>query len=466
MSTKIKFGTDGWRAIIAKDYTVDGVLRVSEGAAVWMKKKGFDRVVIGYDCRFGGLMFSTAAATVFCHFGIEVILDKQFVTTPMVSLGVLKHHAGLGIVITASHNPPAYNGYKLKARYGGPSIPREVSEVEALIPDKTNIDLMSLEGLEATGLLQYTDLEKLYLDHVHQHFDMPAIRALQENMAYDAMFGAGQNVVRKLFPKACHLHCDHNPTFSGISPEPIDRNLKQLSEAIRTNEKLTFGLANDGDADRIGMYDEDGLFVDSHRILLLLLKYLYEHKGLKQGKVVCSFSVTDKLKKMAEGYGLQYITTPIGFKHIAEYISTEDVLLGGEESGGIAVKGHIPERDGVWAGLLLMEFMAKTGKTLKELIWEVFEQVGSFDYYRDDLHLSSEAKEKAVEKCKAGIDHFGPFKVIRFDGLDGYKYFLDQGAWVMIRPSGTEPVLRVYAQAVDMSTVRNLLDVTKDLLTE
>ncbi|NND31008.1 MAG: phosphoglucomutase/phosphomannomutase family protein, partial [Saprospiraceae bacterium] len=362
------------------------------------------------------------------------------------------------------HNPPDYNGFKLKAKYGGPSIPVEVNEVEALIPKTTQMEYKSLEELEATGFLTYSNLEDIYIDHVYKHFDVAAISSLQENMAYDAMYGAGQNVVKKLFPKARHLHCEHNPTFYGIPPEPIDRNLKQLSETIRTDENLTFGLANDGDADRIGMYDEDGIFVDSHRILLLLLKYLVEYKGLKTGKVVCSFSVTDKLQRLAEDLGLEYVTTPIGFKHIAVYMSTEDVLLGGEESGGIAVKGHIPERDGVWTGLLLMEYMAKTGKTLKQLIDEVFDQVGRFDYYRDDLHLSPEAKEKAVARCQQGIENFGPYKVKKFDGLDGFKFYLDQDAWVMIRPSGTEPVLRVYAQAPDMMAVRKLLDITKTTL--
>jgi phosphomannomutase len=464
MTKKIKFGTDGWRAIIAYEYTVEGVIRVSEGAAKWLVREGHKKVVVGYDCRFGGLMFSTAAASVFCHYGIEVILDNNFVTTPMVSLGVLKHDAGLGIVITASHNPPSYNGYKLKAKYGGPSIPKEVSEVEALIPDASELQLKTLEELEKTGLLTYTNLESLYIEEVRKNFEMPLLLSLQQTMAYDAMYGAGQNVVKKLFPKAHHLHCQYNPGFNDTSPEPIDRNLKELSEVIRTNSALKFGLANDGDADRIGMYDEDGCFVDSHRLLLLLLKYLYEYKGVKSGKVVCSFSVTDKLEKMATSYGLEYVTTPIGFKNIAVYMSTEDVLLGGEESGGIAVKGHIPERDGIWTGLLIMEYMAKTGKSLKQLIEDLFKEVGKFAYDRDDLHLSEEEKQKAVDRCQAGIDHFGQLKVQKFDGLDGYKYFLENGAWVMIRPSGTEPVLRVYAQAETMKDVRDLLEVTKATL--
>jgi phosphomannomutase len=240
MATEIKFGTDGWRAIIAQDYTVEGVLRVSEGAAKWMKSRDLSRVVIGYDCRFGGLLFSTAAATVFCHYQIEVVMDRNFVTTPMVSLGVLKHRAGLGVVITASHNPPSYNGFKLKAKYGGPSVPDDVREVEALIPGTSTVQLKTLEELELTSFLTYSDLESLYVSEVMENFDMSSLESMQLSMAYDAMFGAGQNVIKRLFPQALHLHCEYNPSFNGTSPEPIDRNLKQLSEAIRTNEEITF----------------------------------------------------------------------------------------------------------------------------------------------------------------------------------------------------------------------------------
>ncbi len=461
MITKIKFGTDGWRANIADDYTVEGVIRVSEGAAKWMQQHNLKKVVIGYDCRFGGLMFATAAATVYCHYGIDVILDKNFVSTPMVSLAVVKYNAGLGIVITASHNPPSYNGYKLKAKYGGPSIPSEVSQVELLIPDKSPIRMKNLDQLESKGLLSYIDMEEMYVKHIESNFNLDLLTAMQKAMAYDPMYGAGQNVVRRLFPNALHLHSEYNPGFGGTAPEPIDRNLKQLSEAVRTNDHLTFGLANDGDADRIGMYDEDGLFVDSHRLLLLILKYLVEFKGMKTGKVVGSFSVTDKLEKLASIYGLEYITTPIGFKHIAEYMSKEDILLGGEESGGIAVKGHIPERDGIWTGLLLMEYMAKTGKSLKQLSEDIFSTVGRFDFYRDDLHLTEDQKEKVIALCKAGISSFGSYKVVKADDLDGFKYFLDNDSWVLIRASGTEPVLRIYAQALDMTLVRRLLDIVK-----
>ncbi len=456
--TPIKFGTDGWRAIIAQEYTVDNVRRVAEGTAKWMKGKGYEKVVIGHDCRFGGQMFAEAVTQVFGAYGIKVNLAKGFVSTPMVSLGVVKTKSQLGVVITASHNPPSYNGYKLKSIHGGPSIPSDIAEVEALLPDVSTIEVPSLDKMMDDGLLNYVDLEGMYLDHVEANFDMDAIRNSGQKIAYDAMYGAGMNAVQKLLPDAICLHCDDNPGFKGQAPEPIHRNLTELAETIKNDPEITCGLANDGDADRIGMYDGDGNFVDSHHLLLLLLWYMHDYKGLK-GKVIVTFSVTDKMKKFAESLGLEVEVTKIGFKYIAEIMITEDVLVGGEESGGLAVKGHIPERDGIWMGLLIFEFMAKTGKTLKELIAELYEKVGSFSSDRDDLHIREDQKLAVIEKCKNDpYQSFGDYKVQSIETIDGYKFFLSDNEWAMIRPSGTEPVLRVYAQAPNAENVRSILD--------
>jgi len=453
----IKFGTDGWRAIIAKEYTVDNVIRVSEAASKWMLSKNYSKVVIGYDCRFAGKMFSEYAASVFASNGIEVFIDKNFASTPMVSLGVVKLKADLGIVITASHNPPSYNGYKLKSNFGGPTIQKEVQEIEDLIPDFVPDRNVDFKGHMENGIIKYIDLEQMYMDHVLDYFDMDSIKN-GVVLAYDAMYGAGQNVIKRLFPKAYCLHCEYNPSFDGQAPEPIHRNLKELSELVKSNKSINLGLANDGDADRIGLYDEDGEFVDSHHILLLLLYYMYEFKK-ETGKVAVSFSVSNKVEKLAKSYGLEYEVTKIGFKYIAEIMIEEDVLVGGEESGGISVKGHIPERDGVWMGLLVMELMAKTGKSLKELIQVIYEKVGSFKYDRDDLHLDEATKNAVVEKCKKGeIKEIGGRPIIKTDTTDGWRYFLDEDTWIMVRPSGTEPVLRVYCQAETTEKVRETLD--------
>jgi len=453
----IKFGTDGWRAIIAKDYTVDNVKRVSEATAQWMLKQNMKKAVIGYDCRFGGEMFCHTAASVLGNFGIHVVLDKSFVSTPMVSLAVVKTGSDLGIVITASHNPPSYNGFKLKSSLGGPTIPKDITNVETIIPENPLGSMPTVSKLEEQGLISYIDMEQMYLDHVRANFDIDSIKQANIKLAYDAMYGAGQNVFKRLFPEACLLHCDHNPSFEGQAPEPIHRNLTELSEAIKSDPNIQLGIANDGDADRIGMYDEDGTFVDSHHILLLLLYYLKEHRQQK-GKVIITFSVTDKMKKLAELYGLDVVVTKIGFKYIAEIMNNEDVLVGGEESGGMAVKGHIPERDGVWVGLMIMEFMAKTGKTIKQLVQDIYDKVGSFNYDRDDLHITDEQKKDIIDKCTHGeITTIGNRDVIRTETLDGFKFYLSEDEWIMVRPSGTEPVLRVYAQAPDASGVRSLL---------
>lgn len=460
--TQIKFGTDGWRAIIAQEYTVDNVERVSEGTARWMLMKKMTKAVLGYDCRFGGKMFAEVVARVFGNFGIKVYLAPDFVSTPMVSLGTVKTGSDLGIVVTASHNPPSYNGYKIKSSYGGPAIPSDIEEVESLIPETSINNLPDLKELSEQGLLDYIDLENMYLEHVKNNFDLDKIKSSGLKLAYDGMYGAGQNVIKLLFPEALLLHCDFNPSFKGQAPEPIEKNLKEISNIIK-NGDYNLGLANDGDADRIGLFDEDGKFVDSHHILLLLLYYLFEYKK-QTGKVVITFSVTDKMKKLAEHYGLECEVTKIGFKYIAEIMINEDVLVGGEESGGLAVKGHIPERDGVWIGLMIMEFMAVSGKSIKQLINDVYEKIGSFSFERDDHHITNDAKNNAMELCKAGLSTVGSRAVIRTETIDGYKFYVTEDEWIMVRASGTEPVLRVYAQAPNYDLSRALLDDAKKTL--
>ncbi len=459
--TAIKFGTDGWRAIIADDYTVANVARVAEATAKWLLQRQGKRVVIGYDCRFAGQLFSEVTACVLGAHGIESVLSEKFVSTPMVSLGVVKHQADLGVVITASHNPPSYNGYKLKSHLGGPLSPGEVSEVEALIPAQAMSGFPTLDELKAKGLIRYADLESEYLAHVEANFDVPGIRNSNVRLAYDGMYGAGQDAMRILLPGAVFLHCEYNPSFMGQAPEPIHRNLSELSEYIRSHPEINCGVANDGDADRIGMYDENGHFVDSHHILLLLLLYMSKYKK-ETGKVVITFSVTDKMKKMAHAFGLECEVTQIGFKYIAEIMAKEDVIVGGEESGGLAVKGHIPERDGIWIAMMVLEFMARTGKTLQELIREVYDIVGPFATDRDDLHIEESRKQAVIQACKNNTyKAFGPYRVQSTESIDGFKFYFDDDRWVMIRPSGTEPVLRVYAQAPTAGEVREILDATK-----
>ena len=468
MIDKIKFGTDGWRAIIAKDFTVENVARVAEATANWLltKRGGKPSVVLGHDCRFAGELFCNTIAQVLCSKGITVHLAKGFVSTPMISLGAVNIKTDLGIIITASHNPPDYNGFKLKGWYGGPLLPSMVEEIENLIPDHCSIDLNNtLEQFEKNKLLLYTDLENMYIDHVKKHFDLDAIRKSGLTLAYDAMYGAGQNVMKHLLPDLVMLHCDYNPSFMGQAPEPIHKNLTEFSNLIKNaGGKISSGLVTDGDADRLGFYDAQGNFVDSHHIILLLIHYLYKYKGMR-GKVCTAFSTTPKVAKLCKHYGIEIETVKIGFKYIAEIMIKEDVLLGGEESGGIAIKGHIPERDGIWMGLTLWEFMATSGKTLNDLIAEVYEIVGQFSFERNDVHLKEDIKQQILVNCKGGkYKSFGKYKVSRIEDLDGYKYFFENGDWMMIRASGTEPVLRLYAESSTKDSAFDILNDSKNTL--
>ncbi|MBE2245918.1 MAG: phosphoglucomutase/phosphomannomutase family protein [Candidatus Competibacteraceae bacterium] len=456
MSNKIKFGTDGWRAIIARDFTTDNVRRVSEGVSRWLhQQKSNPIVVIGHDCRFGGKLFLEEAAKVFVNNGIKVYFSPVFVSTPMVSLGTRHLKADLGVVITASHNPPEYNGYKLKGSFGGPLLPDDILAVENLIPDHTNP--INENILYNNPLFIKSDLRDLYLDAIKNTFNLEAINQSPFRFGFDAMYGAGQYVMNTLFPEIELLHCTENPGFEGIAPEPILRNLTEFSDFIRVSEAIDCGLATDGDADRIGLFDDQGNFVDSHHIILLLIHYLVHYKK-QSGKVITAFSVSEKIKKICSHYNLEQHTTPIGFKNITGFMLNEDILLGGEESGGIAIKGHIPERDGIWMGLIIWEFMAETGKTLRDLIDEVYQIVGPFAYDRLDLHLTEELKQHIVAQCKNGAyQTFGNRRVKRTEDIDGYKFLFENDDWLLIRASGTEPLLRIYAETSTADETQQLL---------
>ena len=463
--TKIKFGTDGWRAIIAKDFTVDNVARVAKATAEFVKAN-FENpsICIGHDCRFAGELFTNTAVSVFLTEGVKVYQAPKFVTTPMVSLGTLELGCSCGVVITASHNPPSYNGYKLKADFGGPMLPDDIAEVETYIPDNYEVPEVDFEKYKAKGQLEIVDLEEMYLKKVQESFDLDAIENSGLRLGYDAMYGAGQDIIKRILPNATFLHCDYNPSFMGQAPEPIAKNLVEFSELIKSQGNIDIGLATDGDADRIGLFNSKGEFVDSHRILLLLIHYLHKYKN-QTGKVVTAFSTSTRIAKLCEEYGLDHTITKIGFKYIAGDMAKGGVLVGGEESGGIATAGFIPERDGIWMGLTILEFMAKTGKTLDELVEEVYDVVGSFAYDRNDLRLPEELKQEIIAKCANNeYKQFGDLVVQKVKTIDGYKFFFDEFEAVLIRPSGTEPLLRVYAEADTMEKVQENLRKVKDTI--
>ncbi len=459
----IKFGTDGWRAIIADGFTLGNVARISRASARWLVNREKDReasVVIGYDTRFGGKMFAEAAAKVFALTGVSVYLSDRFVSTPMVSYGVISKKASMGVAITASHNSFEYNGFKIKGHYGGPVLDQDLKDIENLIPEMNEIHLDSLHFEEYVdkGLIQYVNLESIYIDNVKENFNLESIEKSRFTFAFDSMYGAGQQVFKQLLPGVHLVNCQQDYSFGGISPEPSATNLKKLEALIRSNGNIDCGLAVDGDADRVAMYDRHANYIDSHHIMLLLIHYLYKYKGFN-GKIVTGFSSTARIEKLCMYYGLDFKRVKIGFKEICSVILKEKVLMGGEESGGISVLSHIPDRDGIWTGLLIWQFMVETGKNLHELIEEVYSITGSFACERADLKIDKKRKNEIIENCRKGLfRNFGNRTVQRIENLDGFKFFFNDAEWLMIRSSGTEPLLRIYAESYNRKSALEILE--------
>ncbi len=456
----IKFGTDGWRAVIADEYTFENLAKVSQATARWILDEGVTEngVVLGYDARFEGRAFSKHAACVFAAMNVPVQIADAIAPTPAVSLACQKNKA-VGIVITASHNPHKYNGFKIKAPFGGPAPPSQIDAVEERLSDLNEaVSVHPFEKHVEEGTIKEIPVTDDYLKALKERIDIDSIKKSGITIAHDPMFGAAQGLLKKLLGKQVHeIHDDFNPGFKGRPPEPIEKNLTELPGII-TENGCAAGIANDGDADRVGMFDEKGNFVSSHKLLSLLVKYLSQQKGL-DGSVIKTFSTTTMLDKQAEKYGLDIETTAIGFKYIADKMASRDVLVGGEESGGIALKGHIPERDGLFIGLMIAEMIVTSGKSLSELVEELYEEFGPHYFYRDDLHTPEERKETFVESCKnREITEITGKKVVDWQFIDGVKHILEDDSWLLVRKSGTEPLLRIYAEAESLEEAKELVE--------
>lgn len=457
----IKFGTDGWRAVIAEQFTFDNVNIVSQAVAKWIETSGVSKngVTIGFDARFLSENFARQAACVFAKSGIPVRFSPEIVPTPAISCAAKKYDA-VGIVITASHNPPEYNGYKIKAPYGGSASQHQIKEIEKELPGISEpIGTLTFEEYQKMGLIRVTDFRSEYLNTLKESIDIDLLKKSNLKIAHDPMHGAGSGILTELLGEdsVIEINGDRNPLFGGTAPEPVESKMVLLSQAV-ARQSCDMGIANDGDADRIAMVDENGVFVSSHKLLSLLLEYLHNVKGYT-GTVVKTFSTTNMLEGQAEKHGLPLEVTPIGFKYIAEKIIEGDVLVGGEESGGIAVKGHIPERDGIYIGLVIAEMLVNSRKKLSELVQDLFDEYGSHAYYRSDLHTLEEKKVAMMAYCKAGrLSEVAGLKVIKREFMDGVKHHLEDGSWLMVRPSGTEPVLRIYAEAAEQKQAQKLVE--------
>jgi phosphomannomutase len=457
----IKFGTDGWRGVIADDFTFVNVSKVALATARYFRshKKIKNGLVIGYDSRFMSKEFAHKAAQVIASAGVMVKLADKISSTPMTSLGVVKMNAAGGVVITASHNPAKYNGYKIKGDFGGPAHPEMVAKVEKLLgpilkAKKLPLKEQSFDDLVANRMIQFVDLTSMYVKDIEKKIEVDLIRATRIKIMYDAMYGAGQDVMELILPKVGTLRNTFNPSFAGGHPEPLAQNLEELSFEVRDG-KYNIGIATDGDADRVGAVDEKGNFVDSHRIFAILLKYLVERKHYK-GEVAKSISVSELIPKMCAKYGLTLHETAVGFKHLCRLMTERKIIIAGEESGGLGVMGHLPERDGIFVGLMLAEIMAVRRKKLSELVQELFDEYGEFHFGRIDSHVTEAEKKKIISFYSRRPQKIGSFIVKHIDTTDGYKFFVN-GGWILVRASGTEPLIRFYAEADTPKKMRAML---------
>jgi phosphomannomutase len=403
--------------------------------------------------------------------GFSVMLTQADAPTPAVSFAVKNLNAMAGVMITASHNAPRYNGVKLKSSYGGSSLPEQCRRVEVYINDNEERargpNLMDFDKARQMGLIQKFNPLPAYFDHLRTLISTDIIAENPQRFVVDSMFGSGRGVIKSFLQgsgcEIAEVRGEMNPGFGGVHPEPIGQNLGVLAGAIGAG-RGNFGLATDGDADRIGAMDEHGNFVDPHKIMALALKYLVEKRSWS-GAVVRTVSTTRMIDRLAARYGLKVYETPVGFNHIADYMMSEDVLIGGEESGGISFKGHIPEGDGPIMGLLLVEIVSASHKSLRVLVEDLLNDVGPAFYERADLRLShpvakAEMTSFLTEKAPAEI---GGQKIIDISNRDGVKYITSDDSWLLIRPSGTEPVLRVYAEGRNQQMVKDLLGYGKQV---
>lgn len=463
----IKFGTDGWRAVISDTFTFANLRLVAQAIADYVldEANGQPEVVIGFDTRFLSDRYAAEVARVLAGNDIVGHLTRADAPTPAISYAVVHKNAQAGVMITASHNAPRYNGLKLKADFGGAALPEQADRVEAYLARNQERahgpNVMDYQAALDRELIRRFDPAWAYYEHLGQMVDLDVISGSELRVVADAMYGSGRKCISDMLARTrCRVYeirGEMNPGFGGIHPEPVAHYLSALGAAIQAHH-ADVGLATDGDGDRLGAMDDLGNFVDPHHIFGLALRYLSEGRGWT-GTVVKSVSTTRMVDRLAARYDLPLVETPVGFNHIADQMLNDDVLIGGEESGGLSIKGHIPEGDGVLMALLLLEIVAAAEAPLHELVAELQAEVGPAFYARRDVPLSRPVgKQKMVARLTGDIpDALGGESVVEVSTLDGVKYLLADDSWLLIRPSGTEPVLRVYAEARDTAMVDELL---------
>ena len=464
MPTTIKFGTDGWRGFVAEDYTFDNVRRCAQGFANYLIEGGNQgkEVVVGHDKRFIGEHFAAAVAEVLAANGFKVWLTDGATPTPVISYAVVDKKAAGAVNITASHNPPTDNGFKVRDKFGGAIDPDGLKKIERLIPeDVSTVKRVSLKDVLDDGSVEMFDASIAYIEHLKDLIDLQPIKDAGLTVMVDAMWGNGAGWFPRLLAggktRVIEIHNQRNPSFPEMKrPEPIQPNVDVGLQATTDNNADVL-IINDGDADRVGYGDENGKFIDQLRAYALLAYYLLEVRG-ERGPIVKTLSTTTMLNKLGKIYGVDVVETGVGFKYVAPKMLELNGLIGGEESGGYAFRGNVPERDGILAGLYMLDFMVRTGKKPTELLKLLFDKVGGEHFYdRIDTPFKGDKQEKIDRILAANPETLGGLKVTELITVDGFQFKLEDGGWLLIRFSGTEPIIRVYCETMHKDKVQAIL---------
>ncbi|HZU05564.1 MAG TPA: phosphoglucomutase/phosphomannomutase family protein [Chloroflexota bacterium] len=466
MPARIQFGTDGWRAIIAEDFTFENVRYCAQAVADYLHQEGRASagLVVGYDTRFASDRFAAAVAEVAAANDVPVYLCNRPEPTPVVSYAVLAQRAAGGVVITSSHNPAAYNGFKYKSEYAGSAAPEVIAVLEERIrvhQAAGQVPRLPLAEALKQERVQLIDARPPYLAHLRELVDLERLRASGLTLVHDAMFGAGMGYFAALLDggrtRVINLRDVVNPNFPGLhAPEPIPANLAPLLDTVR-QAGADLGIGTDGDADRIGLVDERGVFVNQLEVYALLLLYLLEVRGLR-GPAVRSLTSTAMADRLGARYGIRVIETPVGFKYVGPRMVAEDAILGGEESGGYGFRGHIPERDAILAGLYLLDLRVQLQRPFSAIVRYLHEVAGPSYYDRHDVSFPLEQRAAILARVQAAApERIAGLRVTRIDDTEGRKFYLEDGSWLLIRFSGTEPLLRIYTEATRPELVDQLL---------
>jgi len=476
MASPITFGTDGWRGIIADDFTFDNVRICAQAVAEYLRQSGCDKqsLIIGYDTRFASEDFAAAAAEVIAGNDIRVHLCLKPTPTPVVSFTIPATESAGGIVITASHNPGSWNGFKYKSQDGA-SAPSEItSQIEKNIASLTVtkkeqggcVKKLALEKAIRKGIVDYLDPAPVYFRHLARFVDIQGLLRQKLNIVVDSMYGAGIGYFKTALQngnlRITEINAERNPSFPQIQPEPIAKNMTKLSRLV-VDQKADVGLATDGDADRIGVLDEKGEFLTQHQVFALLCLYLLEVRG-ERGGMVRTVTSTMMISRLGQLFDVPVYETPVGFKYVAPLMIERNAIIGGEESGGYGFRGHVPERDAILAGLYFLDFMVQTGKTPSQLLNYLYSKVGPHYYDRRDFHISAAKHKAIVHRLDSGSPGvIAGTKVTRVDTTDGFRFFFGDDSWLLIRFSGTEPLVRIYSEAESLEKAEALLDEGKKL---